>query len=163
MKGWKDNKSIDNLFHRLGNLESTKVIQRNESAVDNTNAGVPYATAEELEQMTAHEYYEARFNWRVKEILPHYKLEIMRVYNITSDEEYSRRVLEGDESIYLPQPNPKFEGTWYDERVAHVLGLSYQELQDKFDKGELEHKRGGYAVIDPKTGRPWCDENPVVF
>ena len=85
------------------------------------------------------------------------------LHNITSDEEYSRRVLEGDESIYLPQPNSKFEGTWYAERVAHVLNLSYQELEDKFDKGELEHKRGGYAVIDPKTGRIWCDENPVVF
>ena len=87
----------------------------------------------------------------------------MRLHNITSDEDYNRRTLEGDESIYLPPNNNKFEPTWYAERVAHVLNLSYQELEDKFDRGELEHKRGGYAVIDPKTGRPWCDENPVVF
>ena len=38
-----------------------------------------------------------------------------------------------------------------------------QELEDKFNRGELEHKRGGYAVIDPRTGRPFVDENPVVF
>ena len=55
--------------------------------------GVPYATAEELEQMTPHEYYEARFNWRVKEVLPFYKLEVMSLHNITLDEEYDRRIL----------------------------------------------------------------------
>ena len=36
-----------------------------------------------------------------------------------------------------------FEPTRYDERVAHALGLNYQELQDKFKQGELEHKRAG--------------------
>ena len=66
----------------------------------------------------------------------------MRLHNI-SDEEYDRRTLEGDQSIYLPQTNPKFEPTWYDERVAHVLNLSYQELQDNFKQGKLEHKIAG--------------------
>ena len=36
-----------------------------------------------------------------------------------------------------------FEPTHYDERVAHALGLNYQELQDKFKQEELEHKRAG--------------------
>jgi hypothetical protein len=58
-------------------------------------------------------------------------------WNLLKDEEYTRRVLEGDQSIYLPQPNRKFEPTWYDERVAHALG--YQQLQDKFKRGELKH------------------------
>jgi hypothetical protein len=55
----------------------------------------------------------------------------MRSHNISSDE-YDRRTLEGDQSIYLPQPNRRFEPTWYDERVAHVLRLDYEGLQDKF-------------------------------
>lgn len=89
--------------------------------------------------------------------------EMMRHHNI-SDEEYDRRTLEGDQLIYLPQPNNKFEATWYDERVAYVLGLNYQELQDKFNWGELEHKIAhGLAYIDPKTGKPWYDENNRVF
>ena len=40
----------------------------------------------------------------------------------TSDE-YDSRTLEGDRSIYLPQPNPMFEPTHYDERVAHASFL----------------------------------------
>ena len=104
--------------------------------------------------MTDKERFEAWFTWRVKEIMPYYKAEVMRFHNITSDE-YDSRTLEGDMSIYLPQPNPKFEPSWYDERVAHVLNLSYLELQDKFNRGELEHKIAqGLAYIDPKTGRP---------
>ena len=111
MKGWGKVKSLDNLSDRLGRLEkegttaTQKIVSRN----------TPYATAEELEQMTPHEYYEAWFNWSVKEIMPFYKAEVMRLHNITSDEEYNRRTLEGDESIYLPPNNNKFEPTWYDE------------------------------------------------
>ncbi len=52
----------------------------------------------------------------------------MRFHQL-SDKVYDKRTLEGDQSIYLPQPNPKFEPTDYMERVAHVLNLSYQELQ----------------------------------
>ena len=133
MKGWGKIKSIDSLSDRLGRLEVEKEVKSIDSGHNNDDAGVPYATAEELEHMTAHEYYEARFNWRVKEVLPFYKLEVMRLHNITSDEDYNRRTLEGDESIYLPPNNNKFEPTWYAERVAHVLNLSYQELEDKFD------------------------------
>ena len=63
--------------------------------------------------------------------------------------------------LQLPQPNNKFEPTGYIERVAHVLGLNYQELQDKFNRGELEHKIAqGLSYIDPKTDRPWYDEDP---
>ena len=51
-----------------------------------------------------------------------------------------------------------FEPTHYDERVAHALGLYYQELQDKFKLGELEHKRAGCD----STGYDncWRDEDP---
>ncbi len=89
--------------------------------------------------------------------MPYYKAEVMRLHSITSDE-YDSRTLEGDRSIYLPQPNPMFEPTHYDERVAHALGLNYQELQDKFKHGELEHKRAGCD----STGRDnrWRDEDP---
>ena len=88
MKAWGKIKSLDNISHRIGRLEdSKKIVSSNNNTIDN---GVPYATAEELEHMTAHQYYEARFNWRVKEILPLYKLEVMRLHNITSDEEYNR-------------------------------------------------------------------------
>ena len=81
----------------------------------------------------------------------------MRLHSITSDE-YDSRTLEGVRSIYLPQPNPMFEPTHYDERVAHALGLDYQELQDKFKQGELEHKIAG---CDSTGGdNLWRDEDP---
>jgi hypothetical protein len=89
--------------------------------------------------------------------MPYYKAEVMRLHNITSGE-YDSRTIEGDRSIYLPQPNPMFEPTHFDERVAHALGLDYQELQDKFKQGELEHKIAGCD----STGRDnrWRDEDP---
>ena len=52
--------------------------------------------------------------------MPYYKAEVMRLHSITSDE-YDSRTLEGDRSIYLPQPNPMFEPTRYDERVARCF------------------------------------------
>ena len=112
---------------------------------DNDANDRQYATAEELEQVSSIERYVAWFNWHVREIMPYYKGEVMRLHSITSDE-YESSTLEGDRSIYLPQPNPMFEPTHYDERVAHALGLNYQELQDKFKQGELEHKMAGCAV-----------------
>ena len=132
-------------------------------STDDTNSqsnSVSYATAEELEQMTDSERFEAWFNWRVQRILPIYKKEVMRHHQL-SEEEYNRRVVEGDQSIYLPQPNPRFEPTWYDERVAHILNLSYQELQDKFKRGELKQLIA-CGPNNPETGG-WIDENPVVF
>lgn len=115
-----------------------------------------YARSKILDKMSGEEedrLHEYRFNWYVKNILPYYKLEVCRVHNISS-EEYDRRTLNADESIYLPQPNPKFESTWYSERVAHVLGLDYKGFQDKVRKGELEDKiaTGGFGC--------WRDENP---
>ena len=148
-----DSKSIDNLSHRLDRLEEEREVK---SEDDDSN--LPYATAQELEQMTPHEIYVAWFNWHVREIMPYYKEEVMRLHNITSDEEYKRRVLEGDESIYLPQPNYRFEPTHHGERVAHVLGLDYQGLQDKFDQGELEDKIAT-GRMDAK-GNAWFDEDP---
>ena len=87
------------------------------------------------------------------EIMPYYKDEVMRYRNIATDEEYTRRILEGDESIYLPQPNRKFEPTSYKERIAAVLDLDYQTLQVKISRGEIKDKiaTGGFG---------WRDEDP---
>ena len=43
---------------------------------------------------------------------------------------------------FKPQPNPIFEPTHYDERVAHALGLNYEELLE-----ELEHKTEGKGMV----------------
>lgn len=104
--------------------------------------------------MTPHERYVAWFDWRVREIMPYYKAEVMRLHQF-SEEEYNRRTLEGDQSIYLPQPNNKFEPTSYEQRVANVLNLDYQGIEDKISRGEIERKIArGLSYIDPKTGEP---------
>ena len=93
-----------------------------------------------------------KFKWFVKEIMPYYKKEVMSVHNLTS-EEYDKRVLEGDQSIYLSQSR-KFEPTLYEQRIAAVLGLDYQGLQDKFKRGELKDKIATGGVGS------WRDEDP---
>ena len=93
LEGMGKIKSIDNLSDRLHRLEV-------EREVNPVHDDVAYATAEELQQMTPEERYEAWFNWHVREIIPYYKTEVMRLHNI-SDEEYNRRTLEGDESNTL--------------------------------------------------------------
>ncbi|MGH9911667.1 MAG: hypothetical protein ACRD4W_04410 [Nitrososphaeraceae archaeon] len=156
MRRWgSKDKSLDNLSDRLDRLEEERGEVK--PVEDNDANDSPYATAEELEQMNPMERYVAWFNWHVREIMSYYKAEVMRLHNITSDE-YNNSTLEGDRSIYLPQPKPMFEPTHYDERVAHVLGLNYQELQDKFKQGELGHKIAGCDI----TGRDnhWRDEDP---
>ncbi len=75
MRGLKD-RSIYNLFQTA-------------TSDDADNNGVAYACAEELEHMTPHERYVAWFNWHVKEIIPYYKSEVMRLHQL-SDEEYNR-------------------------------------------------------------------------
>ena len=137
MRGWgSKDKSLDNLSDRLDRLEE----ERGEVKPfeDNDVNDRPYATAEELEQMSSMERYVAWFNWHVREIMPYYKAEVMRLHSITSDE-YDSRTLEY-------------------ERVAHALGLDYQELQDKFKQGELEHKRAGCDSTGLDNG--WRDEDP---
>ena len=74
------------------------------------NTGYKYSCSHKLER------YIAWFNWHVKEIMPYYRAEVMRLHSITSDE-YDSHILEGDRSIYLPQPNPMFEPTHYDEKI----------------------------------------------
>jgi hypothetical protein len=76
-----------------------------------------------------------RFNWYTREIVPYCKAEVMQVHNIATDKKYTRRILEGDESMYLPQPHRKFEHTFYSQRIAHVLGLNYQGLKQKISRG----------------------------
>jgi hypothetical protein len=45
--------------------------------------------------------------------------------------------------------------------VAHILGLDYQEIEAKINRGEIERKIAqGLSYIDPKTGEPWYDEDP---
>lgn len=181
MRSGIDSKSIDNLSDRLDRIEEKlglavpseqqqklELEQELEQARLATTADLfeefalrfwntpVYARSKILDKMSREEedrLHEYRFNWYVKNILPYYKQEVCRVHNISS-EEYDRRTLNADESIYLPQPNPKFESTWYSERVAHVLGLDYKGFQDKVRKGELEDKiaTGGFGC--------WRDENP---
>ena len=132
---------------RLDRIEE-EVTEEDSSSKKNTSNN----TDPELEKLSPMERYILKFNWTVSKILPYYKAEIMSVHNLTA-EEYDRRTLEGDQSIYLPQPNRKFEPTSYRNRVAHVLGLDYQGIEDKFDRGELERKiaSGGFS---------WRDEDP---
>jgi hypothetical protein len=59
----------------------------------------------------------------------------MQVHNIATDKKYTRRILEGDESMYLPQANMKIEHTFYTQRIAHVLGFNNQGLKQKISRG----------------------------
>lgn len=133
---------------RLDKLEGVVTDEDSSSKIKSDN------TDPELEKLTPMERYILKFNWYVREIMPYYKAEVMRLHNLTSDEEYTRRILEGDESIYLPQPNSKFEPTLYRQRVAQVLGLDYQTLQVKISRGEIKDKiaTGSYGC--------WRDEDP---
>ena len=106
----------------------------------------------DLQKLSPQERFEFEFNWTIKYVMPYYKAEVMAVHGIAS-EEYYRRTLEADESSYLPQPNPKFSPTHYDRSIAHVLGLDYKGMQEKFDRNELEHKIA-------TEGFGWRDEDP---
>lgn len=145
MKSWKDNKSttVNNLSDRLDRLEAEIFIQESDAE----------DKQQELEKLSPTERYILNFNRSVKEIMQYYKAEVMQVHGISS-EEYDKRILECDESIYLPQPNRKFESTSYAERVAHVLGLDYEGLQVKISQGEIKDMiaTGGFGC--------WRDENP---
>ena len=149
---WKDtssnNKSFDNLFDRLDRLEATTTDKSNgmqslsESAESEFCFGL---TEEQFSKLTPMEQFILRFNWQGREIRPYYKDEVLRVHNITSDK-YDRRTLEGDESIYLPQPNKRFAPTLYKYRVAGVFGLDWQTLQDKIARGEMKDRiADGYS------------------
>ncbi|HZD34383.1 MAG TPA: hypothetical protein VE130_04190 [Nitrososphaeraceae archaeon] len=149
MKGWKDNKStINNLSDRLDRLEAEIFIKRSDAEDEQQQR-----QQQGLEKLTSMERYILNFNRSVKEVMPYYKAEVMQVHSISS-EEYDKRTLEGDESIYLPQPNRKFESTSYAQRVAHVLGLDYEGLQLKINQGEIKDMiaTGGFGC--------WRDENP---
>ena len=141
----KDNKSLDKLSDRLDKLEA-----ENNLSVTEFQFGL---TDEEFEKLSLMDKAVLKFNWFVKEIMPYYKEEVMSVHNLTS-EEYDKRTLEADESIYLPQPNNKFEPTWYDQRVAHVLNLDFQSVDDLIKRGKIEKKiaNGGFGC--------WRDEDP---
>ena len=112
-------------------------------------------TEEEFAKLTLMQQFELRFNWYVTKLMPYYKQEVMQVHNITSDEEYIRRIIEGDESIYLPQPNPHFQPTMWEYRAAQALGLDYQGLQEKIKRGEIEKRIA--------TGYPWRDEDSNAY
>ena len=63
-------------------------------------------------------------------------------------------ILDGDEPIYLPQPNREFEPTLYMQRIAAVLGLEYQSLREKISRGEIKDKiaTGGFGWRDENRG-----------
>jgi hypothetical protein len=171
-RGIIDNRSIDNLSDRLSRIEAAEAVttenELEESSFSNSDEDsfeefafrfykLPgYARSKILDKMSKEEQdrlYEFLFNWECK-TMTYYKQEVMRYHNISSDE-YDRRTLEGDQSIYLPQPNRRFEPTHYDLRVAHVLGLDYRGLQQKFRQGELEHRIAtgimGFRDEDPNA------------
>ena len=146
----------NNLSDRLDRLEEERGEVK--PVEDNDANERPYATAEELEQMSSMERYIAWFNC-IKRNYALLQAEVMHAFHSIASDEYDSRILEGDRSIYLPQPNPMFEThSLHDERVAHALRLNYQELQNKFKQGELEHKE--QAVISTGRDNHWRDEDP---
>jgi hypothetical protein len=63
-----------------------------------------------------------------------YKAEVMRTFNLTTDEEYKKWVLAGNKL----SPAPKRRSpTMYSERVKHAFGLTDEEWQRKVASGEL--------------------------
>jgi hypothetical protein len=115
----KIDKSVDNQSDRPNRIDE-------EITEEDSSKNMSKNTDPELEKLSPMERHIFRFNWHTREIVPYCKVEVMQVHNIATDEEHTRRILEGDESIYLPQPNRKFEPTFYSQRIAHVLGLNYQ-------------------------------------
>jgi hypothetical protein len=111
---------------------------------------------EEANEVSTRKRNELKTNKFIREVMPYYKAEVMRVHNITDEQEYNRRVIDGDQSIYLPQPNNRFAPTSWFERAAHALGLDYQGMQDKISRGEIKHKIATGSLTDP-----WSDEDPV--
>jgi hypothetical protein len=110
-------------------------------------------TEDEYEKLTDMEKAVLRFNWYVERIMPYYKAEVMSVHNVSS-EEYDRRTLQADESIYLPQSNRKFEPTLYDQRVAAVLGSDWQTLHDMISREEIKDRIATGGCLG------WCDGDP---
>lgn len=148
----KIDKSVDNLSDRLDRIEE-------EITEDDSSKNTLNNTDLELEKLCPMERRILRFNWYTREIMPNYKAEVMQVHNIATDEEYIRLILEGDESIYPPQPNRKFEPTFYSQRIAHMLGLNYHGLNQKISRGEIKDKIAT-GLIGAKTGSGWYDEDP---
>ena len=152
--------TIGNLSERLDRLEvRDKKISKGIHALSESEFQSEFLfglTEEQFFKLSPMEQYILRFNWYVREIMPYYKEEVMSVHGLTS-EEYDRRVLEGDESIYLPQPNKKFTPTLYMHRIAAVLGLDWQTLQDMISRGEIKDRIAGR-----ETGclDSWRDEDP---
>ena len=139
----KIDKSVDNLSDRLDRIEE-EITEENSSKNTSNN------TDPESEKLSPMGRHILRFNWYTREIVPYYKAEVMQVHNIATDKEYTRRILEGDESMYLPQPNRKFEHTFYSQRIVYVLGLNYQGLKQKISRGEIKDKIAT-GLIDAKT------------
>jgi hypothetical protein len=122
-------KSIDELSDRLDRLE----VENEISPTSDMSISEFGLTEDELEKLSPMEKYILKFNWYVNQTMPYYKAEVMQVDNSTS-EEYDRRTLEVDQSIYLQ--------------------LDYEGLRDKFSKGELAHKIATGGVMG------WRDEKP---
>jgi hypothetical protein len=156
LKAWKDSRSIDNLSTRLNRLEATTTAA--DEADNFSEIEYRYGlTEDEYEKLSLDKKAILRFNWYIENIMPYYKAEVMRVHNL-SEEEYNRRTLEGDQSIYLPQPNRKYSPTLYMQRAAHVLGLDFKGFREKVGRGEIKDMIVG---VNEETGclDSWRDED----
>jgi hypothetical protein len=128
-------------------LESSKLLSESSSPSFRHYPRISVADIElsneelsEPNEVSTRKSIELKTNKFIREVMPYYRSEVMRVHKITDEQEYNRRVVEGDQSIYLPQPNNKFAPTSWAERAAHALGVGYQGLQDMISRGEVEHK-----------------------
>ena len=95
----KIDKYVKDLWDKIDSIPSSST----SSNATTTAADSSPINDDDNNNNSEHESFESRFNRFVREVMPYYKAEVMRIHNIKSDEEYKRRVLEGDNSIYLPQ------------------------------------------------------------
>jgi hypothetical protein len=85
----KIDKSVDNQSDKPDRIDEE--ITEEDSSMNTSNNLDP-----ELEKLSPMERHIFRFNWYTREIVPYYKAEVMQVHNIATDEEHTRRILEGD-------------------------------------------------------------------
>ena len=80
-----------------------------------------------------------------------YKAYVMRVFNLGTDEEYKKSVLEGNK--LPPELRPEgMELTTYGDRVRHALGITWAQWGQKIDDGELKFwPTDDYVDEDPNA------------
>jgi hypothetical protein len=88
---------------------------------------------ENIQKLTNNERNEQINNRQMED----YKAHVMHVFNLSTDEEYIKWVLEGNK---LPSElRPKgMRTTIYGNRVRHALGLTWDEWSQKVRSGQLK-------------------------